>query len=871
MAVQDLVSSSRGQVAGETMGALLSEAARRFATNAALVMKPGVRTRITTYVELERLAERCAHYLRERGIEKGDRVMIWAPNMPQWVGLYFGCLKIGGVVVPLDVRSEPQFAAAVVAQTEPKLIVASRLTARLTEGIDVPLVELEQIEPLLPDEPAPIETSVSPSDLAEIVFTSGTTGDPKGVMLTHGNITANVQGTRTVLPIEERFRLLSLLPLSHMFEQTVGMLAPLSGGARIVYPVSRQPSAIFRTLAENRITMICLVPQALDLFLNAIEREARRTGKEAALARLFAVAEHLPVPLRRILFRSVHARLGGTLELMISGGAYLDPALAHRWELMGISVLQGYGATEAAPIISCDRPNGHKPDAVGKAYPGVDIRIDADGEILARGPNIFLGYWHNERASAAVLEDGWYRTGDLGYLDDEAYVHLKGRKKDLIVLANGQNVYPEDVEGELGRQPGVAEAVVVGLGKEHGEVAVHAALLMRDPARAADAVRDANENLAEHQRVRGFTVWPDDDFPRTHTLKVKKRDVLERLSQMANGASAEPLPAPSPVAVKPIVRLIAELAAIESARVLPESKLDELGLDSLGRVELLSAIEDELGAYVDESLLSPETTVTELEAMVAAAQGGRAQIHFVSWPLGPLAAMFRELFLQLLVFPIYHLFWRIRVVGQERIRDIEQPVIIVANHHFGSASFGFDPAALWMALPRNLRLKTCTAGEEHSVFDRPMRGFFARLVNAFPLSKSGNVRGSLEYIGRLLDLGWSVLIFPEGKLTLGGPMQPFLGGTGLIAVEAGTSVIPIYVHVERESILQHRISPWRGAVTMYVGDPLAFRPGSSHVEATQRIEAAVLGLEAAAKGGVKGPALSGTPGRNGAPRREAVR
>jgi long-chain acyl-CoA synthetase len=872
VAVQELVSNGRGQVVGETLGALLTEAARRFSTNPALVMKPGVRTRITTYAELERLAERCAHYLRELGIEKGDRVMIWAPNMPQWVGLYFGCLKIGGVVVPLDVRSEPQFAAAVVAQTDPKLIVGSRLTARLTEGIDVPLIELEQIEPLLPDEPASIETSVSPSDLAEIVFTSGTTGDPKGVMLTHGNITANVQGTRAVLPIEERFRLLSLLPLSHMFEQTVGMLAPLSGGARIVYPVSRQPSAIFRTLAENRITMICLVPQALDLFLNAIEREARRTGKEAALGRLFAVAEHLPMPLRRLLFRSIRARLGGTLELMISGGAYLDPALAHRWELMGISVLQGYGATEGAPIIACDRPSEHKPDAVGKAYPGVDICIEADGEILARGPNIFPGYWQNEAASAAVLQDGWYRTGDLGYLDDEAFLHLKGRKKDLIVLANGQKVYPEDIEAELGRHPAVTEAVIVGIEKQR-DVEVHAVLLMRDPALAAEALRAANENLADHQRVRGFTVWPEEDFPRTHTLKVKKRDVLDRLGQMADGARADASPAPSPAAAKPIVRLIAELAAIETARVLPESKLDELGLDSLGRVELLSAVEDELGAYVDESLLAPETTVAELETMVAAAQGGRAQTRFVSWPLGPLATMFRELLLQLLVFPSYHLFWRVRVVGQERIRGVEQPVIIAANHHFGNATFGFDPAAIWMALPRNLRMKTCTAGEEHSVFDRPMRGFFARLVNAFPLSKSGNVRGSLEYIGRLLDLGWSVLIFPEGKLTLGGPMQPFLGGTGLIAVEAGTSVIPIYVDVEQESILQRRVNPWRGAVTMYVGDPLAFRPGSSHVEATQRIEAAVLGLEAAAKGGGKGTALvSGAPGRNGAASQaEAVR
>ena len=504
MAVQDLVAIQPIPATGETLGDLLSDAARAFPTNVALVMKPGVRRRVTTYRELERLALRCARYLEERGIGKGDRVMIWAPNMPQWVALYFGCMKIGAILVPLDIRTEPQFAAAVARQTEPKLLVASRLTERSGVDMGAPLIRLEEIEALLPMSRRQMTWASLPDDLAEIVFTSGTTGDPKGVMLTHGNISSNVQGTREVLTIAQDFRLLSLLPLSHMFEQTVGMLAPLSGGARIVYPVSRQPSAIFRTLAENGITMICLVPQALDLFMNAIEREARRTGREEALSRLFAIAEHLPRPLRRLLFRSVHAKFGGAFDLLISGGAYLDPALAHRWELMGITVLQGYGATEGAPIIACDRLGQRKPDAVGKPYPRVELRIADDGEILAAGPNIFPGYWRNSQASAAVLDHGWYHTGDLGSLDEDGFLHLKGRKKDMIVLANGQNVFPEDIENELARNAAVEEAVVLGLPLEHGEVEVHAVLLMRDRASAAEAVEKANQNLADHQRIPGL-------------------------------------------------------------------------------------------------------------------------------------------------------------------------------------------------------------------------------------------------------------------------------------------------------------------------------------------------------------------------------
>jgi len=845
------------QSSSGTLGELLSEAARRYARNPALVIKPGVRTRIVTYTELERLSLRAGRYLPERGVQKGDRVVVWAPNMPEWVELFFGCMKIGAVLVPIDVRSAPDFVAAVVRQTEPKLAVLSRATAKLAEGLDVPSFHLEELEAELARAADPVggpgnELAVGPDDLAEIVFTSGTTGDPKGVMLSHRNIVSNVRSANEVLPIKPGFRLLSLLPLSHMFEQSVGLLAALSGGARVVYPVSRQPSVLFRTMAENRITMLCLVPQALRLFWNAIEREARRQGREATFARLLPLAEWLPMKLRRVLFRSVHARMGGSLDLAISGGAYLDPALAHRWELLGVSVLQGYGATEASPIIACDHPGQRKPDAVGRAYPGVDVRIDVDGEILARGPNIFQGYWRNPQATAAVLDDGCYRTGDLGSLDGEGYLHLKGRKKDLIVLANGQNVYPEDIENELARHPAVAEGVVVGLDRGEGSIEVHAALLMRDADHAAEAVRETNDRLADHQRIQGYTVWPLDDFPRTHTLKVKKGEVLDYLKGRRDGhtAAVEPPPPETP-SENPLVGLISELASVPASQIQPETTLGEdLGLDSLGRVELLSAVESELGTYVDESLISPETTVAELERLVTASQARAAGIKFCAWPLHPLAAVGRELFLQLVVFPLYHLFWRVRVIGQQRLRGLDQPVMIAANHHFGSATFGFDPAAVWMALPRELRRRTCTAGEEHAVFDRPLRGWFARLTNAFPLSQSGNVRGSLEYIGRLLDLGWSILIFPEGRLTLGGPLQPFLGGTGMVAVEGRTPVVPVWIEVEQESVLQSPRSPWRGAFTVHIGGPLTFAPGTPYGEATARIEAAVGALRDIARASI---------------------
>ena len=287
--------------------------------------------------------------------------------------------------------------------------------------------------------------------------------------------------------------------------------------------------------------------------------------------------------------------------------------------------------------------------------------------------------------------------------------------------------------------------------------------------------------------------------------------------------------------------LLHEISGVSLAEISPAASLGgDLNLDSLGRVELLSAIEDELGVHVDETAISPDTTVAELETAVATAVPRLEGGGLVTWPLSRPAGMLREVLVQAVVFPAYHLVWQVRVVGRERITGVRSPVMVAVNHNFGAGELGFDPAAAWMALPRDLRLRICTAGEEHAVFDRRIRGFLARLCNAFPLSQEGNVRGSLEYMGALLDRGWSVLIFPEGKLTVGGPIQPFMGGTGLLAVEAVTPVIPMRIDVTKKSRLEG--GKGRGAFTVTIGNPMRFPPGTSYAMATEQIEAAVRGL-----------------------------
>jgi long-chain acyl-CoA synthetase len=297
-------------------------------------------------------------------------------------------------------------------------------------------------------------------------------------------------------------------------------------------------------MKTHRITNMSCVPQVLQLFREGIEREIRKQGKQAAFERLHRIARRLPMRARRLLFRSLHERMGGSFEFFASGGAYLDPDLALWWEALGVKVLQGYGMTEAAPIVACHWVNKRNPRSVGKPAPGVDMRIADDGEVLVRGDNLSPGYWQNPAATEEAFVDGWYHTGDLGTFDASGWLYLRGRKKNIIVLANGMNVYPEDVEHALLADTRVQDAVVLGVTRDK-DIEVHAVLLL---ARGADRhgeeiIRGANQRLASHQQIRRHTLWPEDSFPLTPTLKVKRGEVAEYLTKMSGSAGA-PLQAP---------------------------------------------------------------------------------------------------------------------------------------------------------------------------------------------------------------------------------------------------------------------------------------------------------------------------------------
>ena len=830
----------------DTLVELLETSSEAFGANPALLIKPSFRYLVWSYADLWSDSGRVASFLQDKGVERGDRILLWGPNMPQWALGFFGALRAGAIPVPLDVRSAHDFVSKVVEQTEPRLAFVSKASQQTAPGdllsglFSVSLEDLDQQVAGFSTEPTAVD--VKPDDLAEIMFTSGTTGDPKGVKLTHRNIVSNARAIQNIFPSSPSDRLLSLLPLSHMLEQCGGLLVPLLGGARVVYPVSRQPSLLFKAIQENQITLLLMVPQGLQLIMNGIEREVERQEKAGTWRAMHRITPRIPMVARRRIFGSVHKSLGGRLRCILSGGAFLEPDLAQKWENLGIPVVEGYGATEASPAIAFNSLSRRVLGSVGRSLPGQEVRIAEDGEVLVRGPNVTPGYWRNEQATEAAFEKEWYKTGDLGYLDDSGQLYLRGRKKDLIVLANGQNVYPEDIERLLNTHPAVTEGIVVGLPAEGGGgETVHAVLLINEPQLSRDVVEEVNGNLADHQRISGYTVWHREDFPRTPTLKVKKALVLDHLKEAASPSLESTDVAPESATsapIDPLVRLVGQIAQVPITAVEPEKTLgSDLGLDSLGRVELLSMVEQELGVYIDESLLGPSTTFGELQQLVAQqAQVKGAPLSFYRWPLTAWCTNLREAIQLAILFPWLSTRYQGQATGLENLGNLKGPVLFAINHN----AIRWDSALVLNLLPRPWRRRLAYAAAAELTFGKRWIGISAALIgNAFPLSRDTAIRTSLEHIGSLLDRDWNVGIFPEGIQLLGQEMQPFQSGTGLLAVDCRIPVVPLHL------VNQGRLPrgpfglPGREVVSVRIGTPLVFSPATTYAEATEQIENAV--------------------------------
>ena len=505
-----------------------------------------------TYRELNRRSRVIAWRLRALGLEHGGRLLVWAPSSPAIPALYFAAMRAGLALVPMDLRMSPGAVERIVARADAGLLV-------LGTGRDTPDpadASLERFPSAIVDRlaaepdasfPADWEAQVNSwprpqgKDIAEIVFTSGTTGEPKGVVLTHDNLIGTVDVAHIVLP-EQEHRAVSLLPLSHLLEQVTLIFYAMSVGAHVLFVRSRNPRVVFEAIRDHRTTTLVVVPQIIDLFWSSIEHEVAAQGRQRLFGAMRRFGRRLPYSVRRQMFGSVHRQLGGSLNLIVCAAAFLPPALQQAWEDLGVVVMQGYGATECG-VASVTSREDHGLGTVGRTTPPIAVRLAEDGEIQVSGPTVFSGYWRDPATTAAAFTpDGWYRTGDIGRFDEAGHLILMGRKKDIIVLPNGLNVYPEDVENAL-RTVGVRDAVVVETrpGRIEAVVLAPGAPVPPAPHERADSTRGpdlgdpariraeidalikaANATLAVHQRVTAWRLWPDADFPRTHTLKVQR-------------------------------------------------------------------------------------------------------------------------------------------------------------------------------------------------------------------------------------------------------------------------------------------------------------------------------------------------------------
>src|SRR6266849_1265699 len=520
----------------------------RFAGDVAVVEKRGYRREKLTYAELYSQVLFWSYALAGRGISPGDRVLLWGPNSAGWIACFWGILLRGAIGVPMDSAASPDFVQRVIRDAGVKLILRDRRQAEFPHA--PPSMIINDLKDVVATPPPSLQADVDPGDastrstIAEILYTSGTTSEPRGVVLTHGNFLANLEPLeRGIAPYRkyERWlhplRFVSLVPLSHVFGQFMALFVPPLLGATVVFENSTQPTEILRTIRRENATALIAVPRMLDLLRSALEREIEARGWSGWFTRACQTAVGESSLRRAWRFRRLHRLLGLRFWALISGGAALSAETEEFFKRLGWAVVQGYGMTETASLISLNHPFRAAEGSVGKILPGREFRLAPDGEILVRGESVSSGYFEKGAVRLAALH-GWLRTGDLGELDAEGNLRFRGRKKSVIVTPAGLKVYPEDLEAALRRRGAVRDCAVIPV-ERGGNAEPCAVLLLAEGGEetAREVVRQANASLAEYQGMREWVVWREADFPRTATGKPRLAEIAARIRDSAGGAT----------------------------------------------------------------------------------------------------------------------------------------------------------------------------------------------------------------------------------------------------------------------------------------------------------------------------------------------
>src|SRR5215218_551824 len=811
---------------------LFETSTKRHATRVAMRIERDGRKEQYTYADVRELATRVAGFLASEGIKPGDRVMLVSSNAPEWGMSYFGVLKAGATCIPCDPESSTaeilNFARAgnaagvicsqAVIDEHPELreMLREQGVTRLWTYDDVFALPDEQTED---ERIALLPHRAHPQGVASLIFTSGTTGQPKGVMLSHRNLTSMVSMLSSVFDMTTRDGVLSVLPLHHTFEFSTGFLTPLSRGAQITYLPELTSDALARAIKNGHVTGMVGVPALWELLHRRIKNRLYersdwigRTAENMIRANAW-LRDKTKVNAGQVLFYPIHEGLGGRIRYFISGGSALSDKIQRDFYGLGFTILEGYGLTEASPVLTVTRPeNRMLSGTVGKPLPGVEVRIaGADvngvGEVIARGPNVMLGYYEDEAATRKTLVERWLYTGDLGRVDDDGNLYLVGRSKEIIVDTNGKNVYPDELEEIYANSPYIKELSILGLPDGIGEKV--ACLVVADDeyaislSRAAlhrlveEHFREVSASLPYYKRVKVLH-FTDIELPRTATRKVKRREVvqmMESLEETQKSGRRGGVQETANAEAAWLVGVVATVANRSRSEVTIDTRLSDLGFDSLMFVELATSIESSGGSISAPERFNEIQDVRELTSVVSRRGGASVKqevhveeqeknddIHIPSLvrTAGTRAGDFLQSFL-------YDQFLHTHYEGRSNIPP-HTNFIVAANH-----ASHLDMGLTKMALGEYGKDLVALAAADYFFDTKYKRAVMENFTNLVPMERTGSLRQSLRHAKSFLDRGYNALIFPEGTRSMTGIMADFKPVVGYLALHARVGILPMFL------------------------------------------------------------------------------
>lgn len=844
---------------------------RRFADIPAVQIPSGDSFRSISYINLGRRTSDTAYSLKQLGVQRSDRVGILSESRPEWSIAFFGIVSCAGITVPMDAKltdTEIEFVlndsgAKCLFISAPYLDRIQKLKPRLTslEHIilfdEVPREGVSFLNNFKVPENEIAHRDISPDDIALIVYTSGTTGVAKGVELTYGNLLFEAKSLNDYGKFRPRDQFLSILPLNHMLELTGGLIAPLYAGATITYCESLKPANILKLMQKTKTTAMICVPLVLKLFHDNILSQAENlpAARKQIFFTLLSLSKFLlkfNIHAGKLFFRPVHKKFGGHLRCFVSGGAPLDQTVEENFSAMGFYILQGYGLTETSPVITVNTFKERKYGSVGIPLEGVDVKIlpnndtgRPEGEIITRGPHVMRGYYNNPDKTAEVLKDGWFYTGDIGYFDDDGFLFISGRIKNMIVLGAGKKVFPEEIEDVMSMSPFIKEICVLGRVVQSGGrkgceevfavIVPNLDLFDREDRAKKEAVRKKikeeiarlGQRLAEYKKIMDFDVW-EGELPKTSTRKIKRKMLMEMIAkqQAPEGQATKEFSEATDIMgddlALAVQKMIADLIKVPTEKIPMDANLfNDLGIDSLLKVELLCAIEKKFSVHIPDEAAYQINIFSDLVRFMKEYQAGGKDEDLVEDvdvsglirdnPLLRITRTCTYFFLRTFL----RVYFRHQVKGPEHIPSTGS-FIIGANH----VSL-LDFPLILCSLPYARMKEVIAPAAQDFFYTKPLRRLVVEFgFNTFPFERMGNFVKGLKICSKLIQMGKSIILFPEGRRSQTGVLGKFKPGIGALAFDLNIPIVPCYIHGAYEALPKGKVIPRARRIEIVFGDPL---------------------------------------------------